>query len=249
MAVANQKGGVGKTTTTASLGAALVEMGERVLLVDLDPQAALTFSVGLNPDELEASVGDVLMNQATIESAIVGTDEGMDLLGASIGLTRIEEILTSSAGREERLRVVLSRVKDKYDWILIDAAPTLSILTVDALVAADYVLIPLQAETLAHRGVGQLLDTIYDVQQLINPELKIWGVLPTMFDARTSHARAVVEDIEQTYELTVIRPAIPKSIRFAEVPAFGASILRIFGSHKGAEAYREVADQMLNLKS
>lgn len=248
IAVVNQKGGVGKTTTTASLAAALAEMGERVLLVDLDPQAALTFSVGINPEELEQTVGDVLLNKAPIDKTIFETDEGMDILPATVELTRTEEILVSSTGRERRLDVVLDKVAKNYDWILIDAAPTLSVLTVAALVAADYALIPVQAETLAHRGVGQLLDTIYDVRKFANSELKIWGVLPTMFDSRTLHARAVIEDIAQTYGLPIIQPAIPRSIRFAEAPAFGATILTMFSSHPGAEAYRQVADEMFKLK-
>ena len=148
----------------------------------------------------------------------------------------------------DRLDVVLDKVAKNYDWILIDAAPTLSVLTVAALVAADYALIPVQAETLAHRGVGQLLDTIYDVRKFANSELKIWGVLPTMFDSRTLHARAVIEDIAQTYGLPIIQPAIPRSIRFAEAPAFGATILTMFCSHPGAKAYRQVADEMFKLK-
>jgi chromosome partitioning protein len=246
IAVANQKGGVGKTTTVASLGAALAEKGQRVLLVDLDPQGGLTFSVGIDPEDIDVTVGEVLLGKAAPDDAIVITDDGMHLLPSNITVTQTEEALVSRTGREQRLRVALDKVADDYDWILVDCPPTLGVLTVAALSAAHEVLIPLQAETLSHRGVGQLLDTIHDVKQFINSELEILGVLPTMYDGRTNHARAVIQAIEDSYELRILQPPIPKTIRFAEAPAIGRSILGTSKNHKGAEAYRQVAASLLN---
>jgi chromosome partitioning protein len=241
MAVANQKGGVAKTTTVVSLGAALAELQQRVLLVDVDPQGSLTFSVGIDPEDLDVTVAQVLLGTKQPDDAIVVTDDGMHLLPANITLTQAEESLANRTGREQRLRVALDKVADDYDWILIDCPPTLGVLTVGALSAAQKVLIPLQAETLSHRGVGQLLDTIHDVRQFINPRLEIVGVLPTMFDGRTNHAQNVLRAIGDTYELPVVQPPIPKSIRFAEAPAIGRSVLSTARHHKGADAYREVA--------
>ena len=156
-----------------------------------------------------------------------------------------EEQLVGRTGREQRLRVALDKVTGDYDWILLDCPPALGVLTVGALSAADSVLIPIQAETLAHRGVGQLLDTIHDVKKFINSKLTVMGVLPTMYDGRTTHAQNVVRAIGDTYELPVITPPIPRTIRFAEAPAYGRSILDTARTHKGAEAYREVAAWML----
>ncbi|MEG9225163.1 ParA family protein [Aeromicrobium sp. Sec7.5] len=246
ISVVNQKGGVGKTTTVASLGAALVELEQRVLLVDLDPQGGLTFSLGVDPEDLDVTVGDVLLGTHRADDAIVVTDDGVHLLPSNITVTQAEEGLVTRTGREQRLRVALDKVAGDYDVIIIDCPPTLGVLTVGALSASDKVLIPLQAETLAHRGVGQLLETINDVQQFINSGLTVWGVLPTMYDGRTKHAQAVVEAIGTTYELPIISPAIPKSIRFAEAPAIGRTILGTHRTHKGAEAYRAVAAQLLD---
>jgi chromosome partitioning protein len=245
ISVVNQKGGVGKTTTVASLGAALAEKGQRVLLVDLDPQGGLTFSLGIDPEDVDVTVGDVLLGTHRADDAIVVTEDGLHLLPSNITVTQAEEGLVSRTGREQRLRVALDKVSDQYDWILIDCPPTLGVLTIGALSASDEVLIPLQAETLAHRGVGQLLETIEDVKAYINSGLTIRGVLPTMYDGRTRHAQAVVEAIGSTYGLPILEPAIPKSIKFAEAPAIGSSILRTSRTHKGAEAYRQVAASLL----
>lgn len=241
IAVANQKGGVAKTTTVASLGAAMVELGQRVLLVDADPQGSLTFSLGIDPEELDDTIGEVLLGTSQPSDAIVVTDEGMHLLPANITLTQAEEALVTRTGREQRLRVALDKVDDDYDFVIVDCPPTLGVLTVGALSAAQLVLIPLQAETLSHRGVGQLLDTIHDVKKFINSELEILGVLPTMYDGRTRHAQNVLAAITETYELPLVEPPIPKSIRFAEAPAIGSSVLATARTHKGAEAYRAVA--------
>lgn len=245
IAFANQKGGVAKTTSVASVGAALMEFGQRVLLVDMDPQGSLTFSLGIDPEDVDTSIAEVLMGTSPVTDAIVVTDEGLNLIPATIGLAAAEERLVSMTGREQRLRVSLAKVADDYDWILIDCPPALGVLTVGALSAADEVIIPLQAETLSHRGVGQLMDTIHDVRQFINPDLVIRGVLATMYDGRTSHAKNVLAAIEETYELAVLEPPIPKTIRFAEAPAIGKTILSTATRHKGAEAYRDIAQALI----
>jgi chromosome partitioning protein len=247
LAVANQKGGVAKTTTVASLGAALAERGQKVLLVDLDPQACLTFSLGIDPEDLELSVHHVLTKGVSIGEVLIETDDGVDLLPATIELARAEADLLTRTGREHVVKMAVEDLPDAaYDWVLLDCPPSLGVLTVAALTAADGVLIPLQCETLSHRGVGQLLDTVHDVRRFTNRKLEVWGVLPTLYDGRTNHARTVLETISDTYQLDVIEPPIPKSIRFAEAPAAGRSILGTSRSHKGADAYRDVAANLLN---
>jgi chromosome partitioning protein len=246
LAVANQKGGVAKTTSVASIGAALAELGESVLLVDLDPQACLTFSLGIDPEDLELSVHHVLTKGLHPAEVIIETDDGVDLLPATIELARAEADLLTRTGREHVLRGALDDLaaepdRPVYDWILLDCPPSLGVLTVAALTAAQGVLIPLQCETLSHRGVGQLLDTVHDVRRFTNRDLEVWGVLPTLYDGRTNHARAVLDAISQTYDLDVVEPPIPKTIKFAEAPAAGRSILATSRTSKGAQAYREVA--------
>ena len=241
IAVANQKGGVAKTTTVASLGAALVEQGRKVLLVDLDAQSCLTFSLGLDPEVIELSVHDVLLGRVGAAMAIQQTDDGIDLLPATIELAGTEAQLLTKPGREYALRTALEEVTQAYDVVLLDCSPSLGVLTLNALTAADEVIIPLQCEMLSHRGVGQLLDTVHDVQRILNPSLKVLGVLPTMFDGRTNHARAVLADVSDRYGLPVLEPAIPKSVRFAEAPAAGRSVLATAGRTRGADAYRELA--------
>ncbi len=250
LAIANQKGGVAKTTTVASLGAALADLGHRVLLVDLDPQACLTFSLGIDPEDLELSLHHVLTKGLALTDVIVRTDDGVDLVPATIELARAEADLLTRTGREQALAAALAELPDDgaegaYDWVLLDCPPSLGILTVAALTAARAVLIPLQCETLSHRGVGQLLDTVHDVRRFTNRDLEVWGVLPTLYDGRTNHARRVLDTISETYDLEVVEPPIPKTIRFAEAPAAGRSILRTSRSSKGAQAYREVADALV----
>jgi chromosome partitioning protein len=246
LAVANQKGGVAKTTSVASLGAALAELGQRVLLVDLDPQACLTFSLGIDPEDLEVSVHQVLTTGMEVEKVVLETEDGVDLLPATIELARAEADLLTRTGREHVVRGALEEVAGGYDWILLDCPPSLGVLTVAALTAADGVLVPLQCETLSHRGVGQLLDTVHDVRRFTNKGLEVWGVLPTLYDGRTTHARTVLETISETYGLEVVEPPIPKTIKFAEAPAAGRSILATSRTSKGAQAYREVAKALLD---
>jgi chromosome partitioning protein len=241
IAVVNQKGGVAKTTTVVSLGTALAELGRRVLVVDLDPQACLSFSLGLDPEALELSVHDVMLGRVAAGLAIQTTEDGIDVIPSTIDLAGAEAHLLMRTGREYVLREALEEVSGDYDFVLLDCSPSLGVMTLNALTAADVVLIPLQCETLSHRGVGHLLDTVHEVQKRTNRDLDVLGVLPTLFDSRTNHSRAVLADVEGRYGLAVLEPPIPKSIRFAEAPAIGRSVMSTARRSKGAEAYREHA--------
>jgi len=250
LAVTNQKGGVAKTTTVVSLGAAFAEQGLRVLLVDLDAQSCLTFSLGVEPDDVEVGTYDVLVGTVSVADALVPVPDAppagtLDLLPGSIDLSAAEAALLPRDAREFVLRDALAGVRERYDVVLLDCSPSLGVLTLNALAAADEVLVPLQCEMLSHRGVGQLLDTVSDVQRLLNPALVLRGALPTMFDSRSVHSRAVLEDVATRYGLPVLRPAIPRSVRFAEAPAAGRSILSTARTSKGAQAYRDVAAELM----
>lgn len=244
LAVANQKGGVAKTTTVASLGVALAGAGRRVLLVDLDPQGCLTFSLGHDPDALSGSVHEVLLGDAAAADVVLTTSEGPRLLPATIDLAGAEAMLLMRAGREFALKRGLAPIRADFDVILIDCPPSLGVLTLNGLTAADAVLVPLQCETLAHRGVGQLLRTVTDVQEITNPELTMLGVLPTLYDARTTHSRDVLADVADRYQLPLLAPPVPRTVRFAEASASGSSVLA-GRKNKGAAAYRELAANLL----
>jgi chromosome partitioning protein len=244
LAVANQKGGVAKTTTVASLGAAMVENGRRVLLVDLDPQGCLTFSLGHDPDKLPMSVHEVLLGEVEPDATLVTTSEGMTLLPANIDLAGAEAMLLMRAGREYALKRALAKISADYDVVFVDCPPSLGVLTLNGLTAADEASVPLQCETLAHRGVGQLLRTVSDVQQITNGGLKLLGALPTLYDSRTTHSRDVLFDVVDRYDLPVLAPPIPRTVRFAEASASGASVLA-GRKNKGAIAYRELAAALL----
>lgn len=246
LAVANQKGGVAKTTTVVNVAAALAEQGARVLVVDLDAQACATFSLGLDPEDLGRTGAEAFMapEGAALDSLIVPTPDGVDLLPASIALAGADRALASVRGREFVVRDALAPVAPDYDWILLDCSPSLGIITINALTAADAVLVPLQCETLSHRGVGQLMETIGDVQRLTNSQLRIAGVVPTLFDGRTVHARAVLEDLGPRFGVPVFTP-ISRSIRFAEAPAAGRSILATAPTSRGAREYRRLAAELV----
>jgi chromosome partitioning protein len=240
LAVANQKGGVAKTTTVHSLGAALAERGRRVLLVDLDPQACLTYSTGTDPEILEVSLHDVLLGRSTAADAVVNTDE-VDLLPANIDLAGAEVHLLTRPGREHILARALAPLLADYDQVIIDCPPSLGVLTINGLTAAARVLIPLQCDTLGHRGVGQLLETIADVRAFTNADLVVEGVVATMFDPRTRLAQDTLAAVGASYGLAVLDPPIPKSVRVAESPGRGRSILRHAAHSAPAEAYRALA--------
>ena len=241
VSVANQKGGVAKTTSVASLGAAFAEQGLRVLLVDLDAQACLTFSLGVDPDAVELSVNEVLLGRASIADARVECEDGVDLVPSVIELAGAEAQLLPRPGREYVLRGALDDVREEYDVILLDCSPSLGVLTLNALTASHGLIIPMPCEMLSHRGVGQLLDTVADVQKILNKDLEVIGILPTLFDGRSNHAQEVLADVGERYDLPVLSPPIPKTVRFAEAPAVGRSILATSRTSKGAKAYREVA--------
>jgi chromosome partitioning protein len=243
VAVANQKGGVAKTTTVHSLGYALVERGRRVLLVDLDPQACLTFSTGIDPDGLERSLHDVFVRKMKVADVRRHVDavEGLDVVPATIDLAGSEVHLLTRTGREQALTRALEAVADDYDVILIDCPPSLGVLTINGLTAAQEVLIPLQCEALSHRGVGQLLETIEDVRTFANDRLLVRGVIATMYDDRTRHGRSVLQSVHERYGLEVLEPAVRKSIRFAEAPERGRCIIQHAPGSAGAQAYQALA--------
>ncbi len=234
-----------KTTSVASLGAAFAEAGKRVLLVDLDAQACLTFSLGVDPDSVETSVNEVLLGRADLADAVVHCEDGVDLVPSVIELAGAEAQLLGRPAREYVLRSALEPVLGDYDVVVLDCSPSLGVLTLNALTAADGLVIPMMCEMLSHRGVGQLLDTVADVRKILNQDLVVVGILPTMFDGRSNHAQAVLADVGERYGLPVLSPPIPKTVRFAEAPAVGRSILSTSRTSKGAAAYREVAAGLL----
>lgn len=250
VAVANQKGGVAKTTTTHALGVALAERGRRVLLVDLDPQASLTWACGVDPEGLEVSVHDLVLKRGRVEDVVVALEPpnpdtgSLDLLPATIDLAGAELHLLTKTGREYVLRKALRSVTDRYDMVLVDCPPSLGILTINGLTAADEVLIPVQCESLGQRGVGQLHDTIEDVRDYTNEKLRIRGAIATLFDARTKLGPRIIAQVQEDYGIDVLEPYVPKSVRVAEAPEFGRSVLAHAPRSKPAQAYRELAAQL-----
>jgi chromosome partitioning protein len=235
---------VAKTTTTHTLGVAMARAGRSVLLVDLDPQACLTYSVGLEPDQLDLSLHDVILGRNKAEDVVVAQG-GIAILPSTIDLAGAELFLLTKTGREQAVRRALDQLDGRYDIVLIDCPPSLGVLTVNGLTAADEVVIPLQCEALSHRGVGQLLETVEDVRQFTNPGLVVRGAIATMFDARTRHGREVLDDVRTRFGLAVLEPPVPKSVRFAEAPAAGRTILDHAPNSPGADAYRRIAEQLL----
>ncbi len=247
VAVANQKGGVAKTTTVHTLAEALADLGQRVLMVDLDPQACLTYATGIDPDALELSIHDVFMGRNGIKDAISIRADGPDILPSSIDLAGSEIHLLTKTGREFVLKRAMKDIDSDYDIVLIDCGPSLGILTVNALTAADTVLIPFQAETLSDRGVGQLLETIDDVRNYTNEDLTVLGGIATMFDARTNLSKRVLAEVREIHGLTVIEPPVPRSVRVAEAPGEGVSVLTHARRSKAADAYRDLARNLMEL--
>ncbi len=241
---ANQKGGVAKTTTTLNLGVAFMELGHRVLIVDLDPQGNLTMSQGMNPDAIERSMFDVLVHRLPISEIIHKAE--VDVAVSSIDLAGAELALSAMIGRERALEKALLEVRDTYDYVLIDTPPSLGLLTINAFVAATGVIVPVQCEYLSLRGLVQLENTLAMVRENLNPEVKIEGILPTMFDSRTLHAREAVEILEENFGELVYKTRIRKTVRYAEAPVKGASVLKYDPSGTAAEAYRDLAKEVLS---
>jgi chromosome partitioning protein len=241
---ANQKGGVAKTTTTLNLAVAFKEQGFRVLVIDLDPQGNLTMSQGMNPDSIERSMFDVLVHRLPI-SEIIHTAE-IDVAVSSIDLAGAELALSSMIGRERALEKSLLEVRDAYDFIMIDTPPSLGLLTINAFVAATGVIVPVQCEYLSLRGLVQLENTLAMVRENLNPDVKIEGILPTMFDRRTLHSREAVEILEENFGDLVFKTRIRKTVRYAEAPVKGSSVLKYDPTGTAAEAYRDLAKEVLD---
>src|SRR6185312_1772116 len=241
---ANQKGGVAKTTTTLNLGVALAEQGKRVLAIDLDPQGNLTMSQGWNPDEIDRSMFDVLVHRLPI-TEIIRTNE-IDVGVASIDLAGAELALSSMIGRERALEKALAPVQESYDFILIDTPPSLGLLTINAFVAANGVIVPVQCEYLSLRGLVQLENTLAMVRENLNPRVTIQGILPTMFDKRLLHSKEAVDILQENFGDLVLNTRIRKTVRYAEAPVKGQSVLKYDPNGEAAEMYRDLAKEVLN---
>ena len=244
--LANQKGGVAKTTTTLNLGIALREMGYRVLLIDLDPQGNLTMSQGLNPDVIERSMFDVLVHKVPISDVIEQREA--DLAVASIDLAGAELALSAMIGRERALEKALVEVRSSYDYVLVDTPPSLGLLTINAFVAATGVIVPVQCEYLSLRGLVQLENTLAMVRENLNPNVGVEGIVATMFDGRTLHSREAIEILEENFGDLVYRTRIRKTVRYAEAPVKGSSVLKYDPTGAAAEAYRELAREIVAAK-
>lgn len=247
IAIINQKGGVGKSTTAVNLSAALGEMGKQVLLVDLDPQGNSSSGLGIEKSQVENCVYDTLLNDVPVEEAIIpDVCEGLDLIPATINLAGAEVELVSEFARENRLRDAIGQLRGRYDYIFIDCPPSLGLLTVNALVAADKLLVPIQCEFYAMEGVTKLLDSMKRVKSRLNPTLDIYGVLMTMYDGRTTLSRQVVQEVREYFGKSVFKTQIPRTVKLSEAPSFGQPITQYDPTGKGAQAYIDLAKEVIN---
>jgi chromosome partitioning protein len=249
IAIANQKGGVAKTTTAVNLSAWLSMMGQKVLLVDIDPQGNASTGVGLDKQNIELCIYDVLINGVPVSEVITPCAvEKLYLVPATIELAGAEVELVGVAEREKILKKALREIKEDYDFIFIDCPPSLGMLTLNALTAADSVLIPIQCEFYALEGLGQLMNTIQMVQQQLNPDLVLEGVLLTMFDGRTNLAIQVVDEIKKHFREKVYRSIVPRNVRLSEAPSHGKPVMLYDRRSRGAEAYQELAKEVMGIE-
>jgi len=244
IAFANQKGGVAKTTTTLNLAAAFAEEGHRVLCIDMDPQGNLTMSQGIDPDSLEVSMYDVLVHGTKIREVIKRRE--VDVAAASIDLAGAEIAMSTMIGRERALQKAFEPILEDYDFICIDTPPSLGLLTINALTASNKVIVPVQCEYLSMRGLIQLQNTVSMIKENLNPDLEIEGILPTLVDSRTVHAKEAIEILEENFGDRVFASRIRKTIRFAEAPVKGMSVLKYDPDGKAASSYRQLAEEVLD---
>ncbi|ONG62628.1 sporulation initiation inhibitor protein Soj [Bacillus cereus] len=246
IAIANQKGGVGKTTTSVNLGAGLAQVGKKVLLVDIDAQGNATTGVGIEKSELDQCIYNVLVEDADVQGGIQKTaTENLDVLPATIQLAGAEIELVPTISREVRLQRALQPVRDEYDYIIIDCPPSLGLLTINALTAADSVIIPVQCEYYALEGLSQLLNTVRLVQKHLNKNLAIQGVLLTMLDARTNLGIQVIDEVKKYFRDKVYRSIIPRNVRLSEAPSHGKPIMQYDAKSRGAEVYIDLAEEVI----
>lgn len=246
LAIANQKGGVGKTTTSVNLAASLADSGKRVLLVDMDPQGNATTGCGIDKSQLDAGVYELLTDQATVDEVVQPAGSGgFDVIGANSDLTAAEVELLQVSAKESRLRYQLARVSQRYDYIIIDCPPSLNMLTINALVASDGVIITMQCEYYALEGLSALLNTIRQIARVLNPSLQLEGVLRTMYDPRNSLTNDVSAQLEEHFGDQLFRVCIPRNVRLAEAPSFGQPILVYDPTSKGAIAYQGLAGELI----
>lgn len=246
IAIANQKGGVGKTTTSVNLSACLGELGQRVLLIDIDPQGNATSGLGIDKGKIEKSIYDVLVDDIPIKDTVIGTEvDNLKVLPATIQLAGAEIELVASMSRETKLKKAIDKIKNEYDFVIIDCPPSLGLLTINSLTAANSILVPIQCEFYALEGLSQLLKTIKLIQDNLNQDLVLEGVVLTMFDSRTNLSGQVVQEVKNHFQQKVFKTIIPRNVRLSEAPSFGRPVIKYDPKSKGAEVYYNLAKEVL----